>query len=143
MNNDQWPYKTLHTLDNLDIGWSKGIRETLSNYGMPTDFTIIKTISRRQWKKRICEKVEAKNLCRLLDNCHKTENGVRTPETKTAHLIPFLTSKNRLKRSSIHPNMTQKQSLLPGLVCLTVAKTMEGNMSELCNECHQMMKTTV
>ena len=142
MNNDQWPYKTLHTLDNLDIGWSKGIRETLSDYGLPTDFTTIKTISRRQWKKRVCEKVEAKNLCRLIDDCHKTENGVRTPKTKTAHLMPFLTSNNYkrepLKEIINSSKYDTKTIITARFGMLDCGKNFKGTMSELCNECQQI-----
>ena len=142
MNHDQWPYKTLHTLENLNIGWYKDTKDTLTEYGLPTDFAIIESISRRQWKKRVCEMVEIKNRSRLLDDCHKLQNGVKTPKTKTAHLIPYLTS-NSYKREPIKEiigssKYDTKTIITARFGMLQCGKDFKGNMSEMCNECHKV-----
>ena len=142
MNHDQFPNKTLHTLENLNIGWYKDIKETLTDYGLPTDFAAIKSISRRQWKKRVCEMVEIKNQSRLLDDCHKLQNGVKTPKTKTAHLIPFLTS-NSYKREPVKEiigasKYDTKTIITARFGMLQCGKNFKGNMSEMCNECHKI-----
>ena len=70
----------------MDIGWSKSIRDALTEYQLPTDYETIKSMTQRQWSSIVKEKVEAKNRKRLYDDCHKTENGIKVVKTKTACL---------------------------------------------------------
>ena len=142
MNQDQYPSKTFHTLEKLNIGWYKNIKETLTDYGLPTDFTAIKSTSRRQWKKRVCDKIEAKNRSRLIDDCHKLENGVKTPKTKTAHIIPHLTS-NDYKREPLKEiielsKYDTKTIITARFGMLQCGKNFKGTMNEMCNECQKI-----
>ena len=91
LHNDRWIQKTFHILQQLNIGWSKSIREALIEYSLPTDLTTIKNTTRRRWKKTIIEKIEIRNASRLHEECHKKENNTLVPKTKTAHIIPYIT----------------------------------------------------
>ena len=73
---EHWTKRAFQTLDSMDIGWSKSIRDALTEYQLPTDYETIKSMTQRQWSNIVKEKVEAKNRKRLYDDCHKTKNGI-------------------------------------------------------------------
>ena len=72
--------QALRILNEMNIGWGKSIKEALTEYDLPTDHNTIKNITRRQWTKIVKEKIEIKNLKKLLDDCHKTMDGNQVPK---------------------------------------------------------------
>ena len=56
-----WTKRTLLILERLNLGWAKSIKEALNELDLPSDFAIIKTATRRQWKRAVDEKIEIKN----------------------------------------------------------------------------------
>ena len=91
-HNDSWVKKTLLTLDNMGIGWSKSIRETLRDYSLTTNFDEIRSTTRRQWKRVVDAKTEVQNKRRLIDECHKKEGNKQIEKTKTRHIVNSIKS---------------------------------------------------
>ena len=85
-----WTNKILLRLETLDIGWSKSIKNTLRELDLPTDFSSIKSQTRRAWKNLVTEKIEMRNTGLLIKECFKKENGQNRAKTKTAHIIEHL-----------------------------------------------------
>ena len=108
-HDQHWTKQILYELDKLKIGWGKDIKETLKTYDLPEDFNAIKAITRKQWAKTVTEKVEVRYKQRLLHDCHKIVNGVRTRKTKTAHIVDDLSKDKREKTCEAAQNMRPKR----------------------------------
>ena len=139
-SNETWTKKTLMTLDNMNIGWSRSIRETLSEYGLPTNFDEIKIMTKRQWKRTVNANAEIMNKRRLLDECHKNENGKRTPKTKTKHIIKTIESDaySRAPQQEIM-NCTRQETktiIIARFGMLECGTNFKGTLKEMCNMCN-------
>ena len=141
-SNDHWTKITIHILAGLNIGWSKSIREALDEYDLPNDFTTIKNISRRQWIKTVSEKIETINTKRLIGDCHKNENGIQTPKTKTAHIIPKLSYDGYERNPQADIIQCTKHETKTIIIArfgmLECGRNYKGSMSEICNECNDL-----
>ena len=141
-NNDStWTKLTLMTLTNLNIGWGKCIKETLLDYDLPTNLETIKNETNRRWKRAVKEKVEIKNRIRLHDDCHKKENGVLVPKTKTKHIIEHLNS-HAYQRAPLNEilqctKQETKTILIARFGMLECGKNFKGSMRETCNVCNE------
>ena len=89
---------TLLTLKEMNIGWCKSINAALIDYGLPNDYTQIKNMTVRQWTRLVSQRTEIMNYKRLFNDCHKVENGQQRAKTKTAHIIPSLTTNTYLRK---------------------------------------------
>ena len=127
-------------LERLNIGWTKSIKNTLTDLGLPTDFSIIKSATRRQWKKAVDEKIETKNRRRLYDDCHKTENNQLRRKTKTAHIIDSLEETTYTRRPIPEMSFCNKQEAKTLITArfgmLECGKNFKGTMRETCNTCN-------
>ena len=139
-DSEKWMSRTLLTLDTLNIGWCKKIKETLAEYDLPLDFDEIKSHSLPQWTKRISIALETKHKERLLEMCYKNENGLCTPKTKTAHLIDKL-NKDDYKRQPEKEIM--KMTKLEAKTVITAryrmlecGKNHKGTLSLECTTCN-------
>ena len=134
-----WTKRTLEILEKKNIGWSKKIKETLEEYGLPTDFSVIKTIPRRTWIRNVTVKIERHNAQRLLNDCHKNENGVSTPKTKTATIIEHINDPNYER--GIDKIMSQlsrqecKTLVIARFKMLECGRNLKGSMREECMSC--------
>ena len=138
-NDTSWTRKTLFILERLNIGWTKSIIETLNELDLPTDFSIIKTATRRQWKGAVDAKIELKNRTRLLNDLHKTENNIRTRKTKTAHIVDKVEESTYIRRPIPELHFFNKQELKTIMIArfgmLECGKNFRGSMRETCNNC--------
>ena len=96
MNRHQshWTVKTLYALEELNIGWVKAIKTTLQNYNPTVNFQEIKAMPRPLWIQKTKAAIESKHIERLIDQCHKTTEGIKTVKTKTASIVPVITASN-------------------------------------------------
>ena len=137
-----WTKRTLMPLIHLNIGWGKSIMETLSDYDLPTNLETIRRETRRRWKRIIKERVEVKNRIRLHDDCHKKENGVLTPKTKTKHIIQHLNG-NTYQRAPLNEILycTKQQTktiLIARFGMLECGKNFKGSLKETCTQCNEI-----
>ena len=135
-----WVKKTLLILEHLNIGWTKSIKETLSNLDLPTEFSIIKTATRRQWKRAVDEKIEIKNRNQLLSDCHKTVGNLQTRKTKTAHIVDNLDETTYTREPSPLLRFCNRQETKTLIIArfgmLECGKNFKGSMSEICAKCN-------
>ena len=103
---EHWTQKILLVILELNIGWAKSIKETLCQYDLPSDLQDIKRIPKPEWKRRVKAGIESKNKERLIDSCYKEEGGNKTVKTKTASIIPIITS-NTYKREPQYNILTR------------------------------------
>ena len=135
-----WPKRALEILEFKNIGWSRKIKETLAEYELPTDFSVIKTIPRLTWIREVAIRIEQKNNKRLLDDCHKSENNISTPKTKTAFIVNCLNASDYKRGMDI--NLTQlsrqecKTLIIARYKMLQCGRNFKGTMSEMCNICN-------
>ena len=100
LNRDEnhWTNKTLTTLEELNIGWSKAIKATLDKYSLEHDFTSIKNTPSPIWKTKVIMATENVNRQKLIDNCHKQEGNMTIPKAKTSSIIKELESRDYQRR---------------------------------------------
>ena len=142
-NRDEtWTKQTLMTLINLNIGWGKSIMETLTEYELPTNLETIRTVTKRQWKRIIKEKVEIKNHVRLYEDCHKKENGEQIPKTKTKNIIEHLNShtyqRMPLNELTHCTKQETKTILIARFGMLECGKNFKGSLKEVCRYCNEL-----
>ena len=123
----------------MNIGWGKQIRDTLIDYDLPTDFSIIKNTHPNIWKTTVKKKVEKKNLSRLQQECHKQVNGIVTEKTKTKSLIARLSDpmykREALKEITNTTKQEAKTIMITRFGMLECGKNFRGSLEQLCNEC--------
>ena len=137
---EHWTNRMLLALQNLNIGWSKSIKETLREYNLPLDLQEIKTIPQPEWKRRVRTSIEQKNLERLRNSCYKKEDGTHSVKTKTASIIPIITSstykrepQNSILKTSKRESRTIMMARYGVLEC---GKNYKGTMREICDTCN-------
>ena len=70
----------------------------LTFYQLPTSFDEIKSITFPEWTNFVKTAIEKKNIERLRTECHKPVNGVQTPKTKTASIIPKIDDEKYIRQ---------------------------------------------
>ena len=135
-----WTLKMLLTLQELNIGWGKSIKETLSQYNLPNEFQEIKLIPRPEWKRRVKTAIETKNLERLIDSCHKKEEETQIVKTKTASIVATITSSSYSRKPQYDILKTSKREtrtiILARYGLLECGKNYKGTMKETCDSCN-------
>ena len=134
-----WTKITLNHLISMNIGWGKNINEYLKLYDLPEDHNEIKSMTLRAWKTLVTRKVEIKNTQRLRDDCYKTSEGIRTPKTKTAHIIEKIESPtyqrktlDELKGLTKHETKT---IIIARFGMLECGSNFKGSMGNICKKC--------
>ena len=124
----------------MDSGWGKSIKEALTEYNLPSEFTEIMSTHWRQWKRLVTSKTEIMNRKRLYDDCHKTENGDSIPKTKTAHIIPDISKDAYIRepqKDLIQYNKYDtKTIIIARFGMLDCGRNFKGNKPEICNICN-------
>ena len=138
---ETWTKRTLMTLINLEIGWGKSIIETLSEYELPTNLEVIKRETKRRWKRIVTERIEIKNRIRLHDDCHKTENGVKVPKTKTKSIIQHLDNhtyhRQPLKELQQCNKQETKAIMIARYGMLECGQNFKGSLKGTCAHCNE------
>ena len=139
-DSSQWPRKTLQILEDLDIGWSRGIKSTLTEYNLPTDFQIIKSIHSNEWKAKVRTEIETNNTKRLIKDCQKTTDGMQTTKTKTAKIYDEIV-KRTYKRNTREEILKStkyeaKTIMIARFGMLECGKNNKGTMKETCDQCY-------
>ena len=127
----------MNIMHSMNIGWAISIIDALSECELPTNLSTIKTYTERQWHRLVSEKIEKMNLKRLIEDCHKMENGCKTPKTKTAHIVPIITqgTYTREPRNDI-TRLTKYESkmlIIARFGMLDCGKNLKRSMPETCN----------
>ena len=139
MRDTSWTKKTLFILERLNIGWTKSIKETLKDLDLPIDFSTIKTATTCQWKRVVDAKIEIKNKSRLLNDCHKPDNNLRTRKTKTAHIVDNIEDATYLRGPISELSSCNKQETKTLIIArfgmLECGKNFKGTIRENCTKC--------
>ena len=139
-NDSSWAKKALRHLLNLDLGWGKNIKESLMEYNLPIDLSSIQSMTTRQWKNAVKERAEIANKRKLIDDCHKKENDISVPKTKTAHIIEKIQNDTyvrtlRPEYKTLTKNET-KALIISRFKMLECGRNFKGSMNEICRECN-------
>ena len=139
MKDTSWTQKTLFILERHNIGWTKSIKETLRDLDLPTDFSTIKTATKRQWKRIVDAKIEIKNKSRLLNDCHKTDNNSQIRKTKTAHIVDTIESATYIREPITELLSYNKQETKTLMIArfgmLECGRNFKGTLRENCTKC--------
>ena len=134
-----WTTKTLLILEEMNIGWSKNIKQILTYYSLTTDFQEIKATPWPTWKQNVTSNIESKHVERLTDECFKTIDGERTIKTKTASIVPEITSNEYRRKPKTSILKTSKREtrtiMMARFGLLECGKNFKGTQSEMCNQC--------
>ena len=139
---DTWTKQTLMTLINLNIGWGKSIIETLIDYDLPTNLETIRKETKRRWKRTVKERIDVKNKIRLHDDCHKKEQGILKPKTKTKHIIKHIESyeyqRAPLSEILYCTRQQTKTIMIARYGMLECGKNFKGSLRETCTHCKEL-----
>ena len=134
-----WTRRTLESLKELNIGWHKGIYQTLTEYNLPQDFHQITTYSTIEWKYKVKKSVEECNKNRLLEECHTKSNGTLTKKSKTAHIIEKIENPSYQRKPLDEILQLTKQETKTLIIArfrmLECGRNFKGTMTEKCNTC--------
>ena len=137
---DQWIKRTLKTLEELNIGWGKHIKNTLTSYDLPTDYSTIQNTHPTIWKNTVKAAIEKRNHSRLHQDCHKQVNGTETEKTKTKSLISKLTNpdyKREAQKEIINSTKQQTKTLMIARFgMLECGKNFRGTIDQHCKKCN-------
>ena len=115
------------------------MKETLSEYDLPTEFTVIKTIPRQTWIRNVAAKIEQKNTSRLLNDCHKIVDGTSIPKTKTASILNYINDpKYKRKMDNVMSQLSKQECktlIITKYSMLECGRNFRGSMNENCNTC--------
>ena len=134
-----WTKKSFHTLERYNIGWYKSIIKTLDAYEIPNDLDQIKRYSPNEWRNIVRNAVEKQNRTRLIDECHKNVEGIPTPKTKSAHIIPKLNDTNYTRKPLEELSHLSKREAKTLIIArygmLECGRNFKGTQSEQCITC--------
>ena len=82
------------------------------------------------------------NTKRLYEDCHKNENGIQVPKTKTAHIVPSLsgdTYERKLRDDIIQCTKYEtKAIIIARFGMLECGWNYKGSIPETCAQCNQI-----
>ena len=134
-----WTRKALSTLKKYNIGWYKGIIQTLTDYDLPVDFEEIRRQRPNEWKNNVRKDFEHKNKLRLIEECYSKINGQDVPKTKTASILERLRDpayiRNPLKEIMTLSKHETKSLIIARYGMLECGKNFKGTLDVRCNVC--------
>ena len=140
-NQGHWTLNALVELTTNKIGWGKTIHETLVKYDLPTNLETIKNLRKNEWKNKVTAVIEKRNTERLIQDCHKIENGRNRRKTKTAHIVDLIekptyqrTPLSELLKCTKHETKTILTARHGMLEC---GKNYKGSKSTICRDCNE------
>ena len=140
-NESHWTNKMMLHLKNRNLGWARNIQHKLTEYKIETDWTKIKTITKKEWKKSVNEAVERVNMEKLLRNCISSEPHGEKIKTKTKHIHQQLTSTTSIKERRPSKGLLNgtkqraKTIVLSRYHMLECGTNFKGTMSQTCRIC--------
>ena len=140
-DNDNYTRLTLQTLQEMDIGWAKNVKEALSVYGLPNDFAEIQRTHIRQWERMVSQRTEIMNQKRLYGDCHKKENNQQTVKTKTAHILSRISAPYTRKPIDEIMQCSKydtKTIIIARYGMLECGRNYKGNKPEMCTQCNML-----
>ena len=109
-------------------------------YRLPTDFGNIKAHSLNSWKATIALVVDEKNRERLKTECHKTENGVQKPRSKTSSIAKKISEQSYVRRPDeelLHMTKHETKTIIIGRYgMLECGKNFKGTLKPHCEKCN-------
>ena len=136
---DNWTRITLQTLQEMDIGWGKSIKDALIEYGLPSNYTEIGRTHIRQWERIVTQRTEVMNQKRLYNDCHKKENNQQTEKTKTAHILSSIAAgsytRKPLDEIMQFNKYDTKTLIIARFGMLDCGRNYKGSKPEYCNQC--------
>ena len=137
---NHWTLRTLHTLDENNIGWAKMIKDTLLHYNLPTNFQDVKQIPKPEWARNVRTAIELKNLERLKSMCYKKVGENQELKTKTASIIPIITEHSYRRAPQFTILKTSKQEtktiMMTRYGSLECGKNFKGTLTLNCDICN-------
>ena len=130
---------TLNELMSRKIGWGKNIHDTLTSHNLSTNLDAIKSHSKGQWM-LLRQAIEKRNTERLIQDCHKIENGENKIKSKTAHMVDQIKDpsyqRGPLKELTMCNKLEAKTILLGRFRMLECGNNFKGSFSTTCSECN-------
>ena len=134
-----WTRKSLETLEKMNIGWYKGICQTLTKYKLPEQFPHIQNKTPIEWRNMVKTAIENENKTRLINECHKQSDNQRTKKTKTAHIVEKITHPSYTRQPQKElKSLSKKETkilMTARFGMLECGKNYKGTLSELCSLC--------
>ena len=134
-----WTRQTLESLKELNLGWYKGIQQTLSDYNLSQEFHEISSYSMIEWKSKVKKSIEERNKNRLHEDCHKKENGTLSKKSKTAHIIDMIENPSYQRKPLGEIVQLTKQETKTLIIArfrmLECGRNFKGTMKEICDTC--------
>ena len=138
--NDHWNKQMLLHLHTTNLGWAKNISEKLAEYGLESNWDIIKSKTRNEWRASVNKAVNERNKQRLIENCTTaTATGTKiNTKTKEIHGRLITEQYNRQPLNELYHGNKQrtKTIILARHRMLECGKNFRGTMSEICRSCN-------
>ena len=139
-DDNTWTKMALNQLNNLNLGWAKSVNEALVDYNLHTEYATIRQMTTRQWTRIVKEKVDIKNKRRLLEDCHRKENGETIIKTKTAHLVQRMNDNSYEWKPDKELTQCSKQETKALIIArfhmLECGQNYKGTLKEVCVTCN-------
>ena len=107
--NTHWTNQAFHILEEQNLGWAKTIKQTLRSLDLPTDLAVIKDKRPNEWKRLVKAKIETKNRARLIEDCHKMDNGQKVRKSKTSQIVDLISADTYARKPSPELQSLTKQ----------------------------------
>ena len=137
--NTQWTNQVFHILEEQNLGWAKSIKQTLRSLDLPTDLTTVKEKRPNEWKRLVNEKIEVKNRARLIEDCHKMENGQKVRKTKTSSIVDLISADTYERKPATELCGLSKQEtktiIISRFKMLECGANFKNRSSTLCQTC--------
>ena len=144
LNREQshWTYKALTHVMTTNSGWGKSCSEILTKHDLPTNLQDIKCLSKNEWTKKVDKAIEKNNKDRLLEDLHKTEEGIRRRKTKTSPIVDSIENPEYHRKPLSEIMKCSKREtrtiIMARFGMLECGKNYKGTKSENCNECNNL-----
>ena len=93
----------------------------------------------RLFQKKIVREIETKNRARLIEDCHKMENGQKVRKSKTAYLVDLISEENYTRKLSPELHSLTKQETKTTIISrfrmLECGINFRNSNSTLCSMC--------
>ena len=138
---EHWTKIVLSELTTQNIGWGKAMKETLTKYNLPTCLQKIKSHKKNEWANKVKTVIEKRNTDRLIQHCHKIDNGENKRKTKTAHIVDQIEDptyqRTPLKELMKSTKQETKTILIARFGMLECGKNYKGTKSITCGKCNE------
>ena len=137
-----WTHRMLNHIRTHNSGWAKRIADKLTEYGLETDWDLIRRMTPNEWKGKVRVAVLRRNGKKMIENCTSTNGQEIKIHTKTKHIhekltnniysgapIETLVNGNKLKARTI---------FLAQNGMLECRRNMKGTIPENCPECNEI-----